>query len=83
MTILLKWKSEKDNIYGRKHYAQIWQNQTIEIKNNGESFFNSHLLNKNGYETEALYGAKTLKEAKKLAEKWINQQIQPLISKKI
>lgn len=79
MDIILDWKSEKDDIYGRKHYAAIWQNQTIEIKNNGENFFNAHLLNKNGYEIEALFGDKTLKKTKQLAREWIEQQIQSLI----
>lgn len=83
MTILLDWKSQKDDIYGKKHYAEIWQNQIIEIKNNGENFFNCHLLNKNGYEIEGLFGSKTLKKTKELAKEWIKQQIQPLFLEEI
>jgi hypothetical protein len=79
MTIFLNWKSQKDDIYGKIHYAKIWQNYSIEIRNDGENFFDSHLLNERGFEIKVLFGAKTLKKAKQKAEEWVKQQIQPLI----
>lgn len=84
MTILLDWKSQKDDIYGKKHYAKIWQNQIIEIKNNGENFFNVSLHHSQfGRDIDYIDGAATLKKAKENAKQWIKQQIQPIFLEEI
>lgn len=80
MTINLNWQTGEDPIYGQIHSAEIWQNQTLEIRHNGENWYNVELFDQYGNEIDAICGSNTIDGAKLATNNWLKQQIQPLIS---